>query len=138
MTRMNVVLTFALVASSLYLVRTAYDSRRLFTELDRAKNESAKLDVEYKRLEAERQAAATNARVERTGLHAIHRTGHPFHRLRDHACPARGSQRSQHHHHAQHSHQRRQHAPFHPGERPLEKADVALREIPWPSPSEVM
>jgi cell division protein FtsL len=66
MTRFNTLLVVALVLSSLYLVRTAYDSRRLYTELDRAKNESAKLDVESKRLEAERQAAATNARVERT------------------------------------------------------------------------
>jgi cell division protein FtsL len=66
MTRLNTVLVIALVASSLYLVRTAYDARRLYTDLDRAKNESAKLEVEYKRLEAERQAAATNARIERT------------------------------------------------------------------------
>ena len=66
MTRMNLLLLFALIASSLYLVRTAYDSRRLFAELDRAKAEAAKLDTEFKRLEAERQAAATNLRVERT------------------------------------------------------------------------
>jgi cell division protein FtsL len=66
MTRLNMLLVLALVLSSLYLVRTAYDSRRLFTELDRAKNEAARLDTEHKRLEAERQAAATNLRVERT------------------------------------------------------------------------
>jgi cell division protein FtsL len=66
MTRLNMLLVLALVLSSLYLVRTAYDSRRLFAELERAKNESARLDTEFKRLEAERQAAATNLRVERT------------------------------------------------------------------------
>jgi cell division protein FtsL len=66
MTRTNTVLIVALVFSGLYLVRTAYDARRLYTELDRAKNESVKLDVDHKRLEAERQAAATNARIERT------------------------------------------------------------------------
>jgi cell division protein FtsL len=67
MTRMmNTLLLLALVASSLYLVRTAYESRRLFNELDRARNEAAKLDTEFKRLEAERQAAATHLRVERT------------------------------------------------------------------------
>lgn len=66
MTRLNMLLTLALIASSLYLVRTAYESRRLFAELDRAKNEAARLDTEHKRLEAERQAAATNLRVERT------------------------------------------------------------------------
>ncbi len=66
MTRLNMLLTLALIASSLYLVRTAYESRRLFAELDRAKSEAGKLETEFKRLEAERQAAATNLRVERT------------------------------------------------------------------------
>ena len=62
----NVVLVAALIASSLYLVRTAHESRRLFAELDRARNEAARLEADAKRLEAERQAAATNLRVERT------------------------------------------------------------------------
>ncbi|MEO5697380.1 MAG: cell division protein FtsL [Burkholderiaceae bacterium] len=66
MTRINLLLMFALVLSSLYLVRTAYDSRRLFTELDRARNEAARLDAEGKRLEAEREGQATSLRVERT------------------------------------------------------------------------
>lgn len=66
MTRVNLVLAFALVASSLYLVRTAYESRRLYAELDRAKTAAERLETDLKRLEAERQAAATNLRVERT------------------------------------------------------------------------
>ena len=66
MTRVNILLLAALVLSSLYLVRTAYDSRRLFAEFDKAKNEAARLDTEFKRLEAEREAQATSLRVERT------------------------------------------------------------------------
>ena len=66
MTRVNLLLTLALLASALYLVRTAYESRRLFAELHRSRNEAARLDTDYKRLEAERQAAATHLRVERT------------------------------------------------------------------------
>jgi cell division protein FtsL len=66
MTRVNLLLALALLVSSLYLVRTAYDSRRLFTELDKARDEAARLDTEYKRLEAEREAQATSLRVERT------------------------------------------------------------------------
>ena len=66
MTRVTLLLTLALLASALYLVRTAYESRRLFAELDRSRNEAARLDTEFKRLEAERQAAATHLRVERT------------------------------------------------------------------------
>ena len=66
MTRVNIVLMLALLISSLYLVRTAYDSRRLFAELDKSKNEAARLNTEFKRLEAEREAQATSLRVERT------------------------------------------------------------------------
>lgn len=66
MTRVNILLLLALVTSSLYLVRTAYDSRRLFAELDKSKNEAKRLDSEFKRLEAEREAQATSLRVERT------------------------------------------------------------------------
>jgi cell division protein FtsL len=65
-TRVNLMFGLALLVSCLYLVRTAYDSRRLFAELDRARNEAAKLDTDFKRLEAEREAQATNLRVERT------------------------------------------------------------------------
>ena len=66
MTRTNTLVVVALVFSSLYLVRTASDARRLYDALDRAGVESARLEVEAKRLDAERQAAATNLRVERT------------------------------------------------------------------------
>ena len=34
MTRLNVVLLLAVLASAIYLVHTQYESRRLFTELD--------------------------------------------------------------------------------------------------------
>lgn len=66
MSKVNLLLALALLFSSLYLVRTAYDSRRLFAELDKAKDEAARLDTDYKRLEAEREAQATSLRVERT------------------------------------------------------------------------
>jgi cell division protein FtsL len=65
MTRLNLLLLLALVFSSLYLVKTAYESRRLFNELDRANNEARTLEVEYTRFEAERQAQATHLRVEK-------------------------------------------------------------------------
>lgn len=65
MTRRHFVLVLALLLSSLYLVQTSYESRRVFTELDRARSEQARLDSDYKRLEAERQAQATHLRVER-------------------------------------------------------------------------
>jgi cell division protein FtsL len=63
--RQHLLLVLVLLASSLFLVQTSYESRRLYTELDRARSEQARLDSDYKRLEAERQAQATHLRVER-------------------------------------------------------------------------
>jgi cell division protein FtsL len=64
MNRLNALILAALVASSLVLVKSAYDSRRLFAELDRERSEQRRLDQERDRLEAERQAQATHLRVE--------------------------------------------------------------------------
>lgn len=65
MTRLNLMLLAALVISALMLVHTAYESRRLFAEIEKAKAETARLEAEHARLMAERQAQATNLRVER-------------------------------------------------------------------------
>ena len=66
MTRINLLLLVVLLVSSVYLVRVSYDSRRLFTELDRAQTEEHRLDTEHERLKAERQSQATPLRVEKT------------------------------------------------------------------------
>ena len=66
MTKFNILLLLAVIASALLLVSTAYDARRLFTDLHRADTEALRLQGEQKRLEAERQLQATNLRVERT------------------------------------------------------------------------
>lgn len=65
MSKLNVLLLAVLIGSALFLVRTAYESRRLFATIERAKGEERRLEIEYKRLDAERQAQATNLRVER-------------------------------------------------------------------------
>jgi cell division protein FtsL len=65
MTRLNLVLLVAVLASALYLVRTQYESRRFFTELDRANNEARKLETENERLQVEKRAQATPLRVEK-------------------------------------------------------------------------
>jgi cell division protein FtsL len=66
MSRLNLLLLLVLVISSLFLIRSAYDARRLFADIHKAEVEAMRLDGEYKRLEAERQAQATSLRVERT------------------------------------------------------------------------
>lgn len=65
MLRLNLMLLAALMASALYLVRVQYDSRRLYTEIERAQNDFRKLEIEHERLQVERRAQATPARVER-------------------------------------------------------------------------
>jgi cell division protein FtsL len=65
MTRLNIVLLIAVIASALYLVRTQYESRRLFVELEKAQNLSRKLDLERERLDVEKRAQATPLRVEK-------------------------------------------------------------------------
>ncbi len=66
MTRLNLLLLALLLLSCLYLVRTAYESRRLFALLDNSRNEQRSLDIEFKRLDTERQAQAMHARVDKT------------------------------------------------------------------------
>jgi cell division protein FtsL len=64
-TRLNVVLLVAVIASALFLVRTQYQSRRLYAELDKAESDARHLQVERERLEFEKRAQATPARVEK-------------------------------------------------------------------------
>ncbi|MBK6651861.1 MAG: cell division protein FtsL [Betaproteobacteria bacterium] len=65
MTRLNLVLLLAVLASALYLVRTQYESRRLFVEYERAKAEAHRLDVEHDGLQIQQRAQATPLRVEK-------------------------------------------------------------------------
>jgi cell division protein FtsL len=64
-TRTNLLLLAVLVLSALLLVRTSYDARRLFTEIDRARSQERTLEAEFQRLDAERRVQATHLRVER-------------------------------------------------------------------------
>jgi cell division protein FtsL len=63
MNRLQLMLLAVLVGSSLFLVHNAYESRRLFSANQRAEEEAVRLAREYKRLDAQRQLAATHARV---------------------------------------------------------------------------
>ncbi|MES2582254.1 MAG: cell division protein FtsL [Pseudomonadota bacterium] len=65
MIRLNLVLLLAVLASAIYLVSVQYDSRRLFTELDKAKTEAHRLELENERLQVEKRAQTTPARVEK-------------------------------------------------------------------------
>jgi cell division protein FtsL len=62
--RLNFVLLLVVLVSGMVLVRSAYEARRLFTEVDRAQAEGRRLEADSQRLQAERHAQATNLRVE--------------------------------------------------------------------------
>ena len=65
MARLNLVLLLAVLASALYLVRTQYESRRLYVELEKAAAESRKLETTNERLQVEKRAQATPLKVEK-------------------------------------------------------------------------
>lgn len=65
MTRVNLVLLLAVLASALYLVSVQYESRRLFAELDRAVLEARHIETEREQLELEKRQQATVQRVEK-------------------------------------------------------------------------
>ena len=78
MTRLNLVLLMAVLASALYLVRTQYDSRSLFVELDHANALAHKLEIDNERLQVEKRAQATPLRVEKLAKEQLHmRTATP-------------------------------------------------------------
>lgn len=65
MTRLNVMLLLAVIASALYLVSIQYESRRLYVELEKATAQNRKLEAENERLQVEKRAQATPLRVEK-------------------------------------------------------------------------
>ena len=65
MTRLNLVLLLAVMASAMYLVRTQYESRRLYVELEKAASKNHALEAENERLQVEKRAQATPLRVEK-------------------------------------------------------------------------
>lgn len=65
MTRLNLVLLLAVLASALYLVHTQYESRRLYVELEKAGAQSRRIETEKEGLQVEKRSQATPLRVEK-------------------------------------------------------------------------
>ena len=96
MSKLNLLLLATLLASCLFLVKTAYESRRVFAALDKARAEQRQLDGEFKRLDAEAQAQATHLRVEKVAREKLRmRTASPAvtEYVNDPALAGTGSQR---------------------------------------------
>ncbi len=64
MTRINLALVAAVMASAFYLVHTQYESRRLYTAIDRANAQTQRLNVEHEQLQVLKREQAKPARVE--------------------------------------------------------------------------
>ena len=64
MTRLHIGLVLAIVVSAFYLVHTQYESRRLYSEVDRAQAQSRRLAAENEQLQVLKRAQATPARVQ--------------------------------------------------------------------------
>ncbi len=65
MTRLNFLLLLMLLASALYLVNVQYQSRQLYSDLDKARSQAHQLEADKERLQVEKRAQATPLRVEK-------------------------------------------------------------------------
>ena len=65
MMRLNLVLLLAVLASAMFLVRTQYESRRLFDQLEKASLDAKRVSTERERLSVEQRAQSVPLRVER-------------------------------------------------------------------------
>jgi cell division protein FtsL len=78
MTRVSLLLLVATVVSALWLVHSHYESRRMFMDLESARKEAKRLEVDHDRLEVERRAQATPLRVEQIARQQLNmRTASP-------------------------------------------------------------
>lgn len=64
MTRLNLILVLAIIASAMFLVHSHYEARRSFMALEAATKEAARLELEFERLQVERRAQASPLRIE--------------------------------------------------------------------------
>ncbi|MFM9922318.1 cell division protein FtsL [Variovorax sp. H27-G14] len=65
MARVNLLLMLAVIATALFLVHTQYQSRQIYTELDRVQQDARRLELDGDRLQVEKRAQATPLRVEK-------------------------------------------------------------------------
>jgi cell division protein FtsL len=75
MTRLNLVLLVAVMCSALYLVRTQYEWRQLVSHNDQAAAEARRIATENERLQLEKRAQATPARVEKLAREQLQMRG---------------------------------------------------------------
>jgi cell division protein FtsL len=65
MTRVHLFLLLVILGTAMFLVRTQYESRKLTTDIERARAEARRIEVERERLDLEARTQATPLRVEK-------------------------------------------------------------------------
>jgi cell division protein FtsL len=63
--RLNILLAMVMLLSCFWLIRTSYESRHLFVELEKAQSQAHELAIDFERLQLDKQAQATPLRVEK-------------------------------------------------------------------------
>lgn len=64
MIRLNLMLLLAVLVSAFYLVHTQYESRRLYTAIDKSRAQSLRLEADHEQLQVQKREQATPARVQ--------------------------------------------------------------------------
>ncbi len=64
MIRLNLMLLLAVLLSAFYLVHTQYESRSLYTQIDRGNTHTRRLEAEHEQLVVQKRGQATSARVQ--------------------------------------------------------------------------
>ena len=78
MTRVSLLLLVATVVSALWLVHSHYESRRIFMDMESARKEAKRIEVDHDRMEIERRAQATPLREEQIARQQLNmRTASP-------------------------------------------------------------
>ena len=62
--KINIVLTALLVLCALSLVKSQYQARHLFIELERAQSQARQLDIEWAQLQLDQSTLGKHARIE--------------------------------------------------------------------------
>lgn len=71
MIRLNLMLLAAVMASAFYLVHTQYESRRLYTAIDKANAQAHRLAADHEQLQVQKREQATPARVQQLAVRQL-------------------------------------------------------------------
>jgi len=71
MVRLSLALAVLLMVSAFFLVTARFQSRLLYTQLDRLEDQARQLDTDWRRLQLERAELARHARIDHVARHEL-------------------------------------------------------------------